>query len=184
MVCIVYTDDAEMGLSRQLCRRQFHGGLVIVAVSSIKKEAFGGGAAKDKHLGRAQRHGSYRIGSYEFDVLHLKLAPPMATYRIAIVLSVALAWELGGWARVQMADEEWWISLSLSIITRHQVYLLIVHDNTVSSTDGNRQAINLEPMISHSVISFAELRCLRFVLALTLSFLTSKSQDEAIVDES
>ena len=102
----MYTDDAEMGLSCQLCRRQFHCGLVIVAVSSIKKEAFGGGAAKDEHLSRAQRHGSYRIGSYEFDVLYLKLAPPMSTYCIAIVLSVALAWELGGWARVQMADKE------------------------------------------------------------------------------
>ena len=106
MVSILYTDDAEMGLSRQLCRRQLNSGLVIVAIPSIKQEAFGGGAAKDKHLGRAQRHGSYRVGSYEFDVLHLKLAPSMSTYRIAIVLSVALAWELGGWARVQMANRE------------------------------------------------------------------------------
>ena len=106
MARIVYTDDAEMGLSRQLCRRQLNSGLVIVAIPSIKQEAFGGGTAKDKHLGRAQRHGSYRVGSYEFDVLHLKLAPSMSTYCIAIVLSVALAWELGGWARVQMADGE------------------------------------------------------------------------------
>ena len=61
MTRIVYTDDAEMGLSSQLCRRHLNRGLVIVAASSIKEEAFGRGAAEYEHLGRAQRHSSYRI---------------------------------------------------------------------------------------------------------------------------
>ena len=61
MTRIVYTDDAEMGLSSQLCRRHLNCGLVIVAASSIKEEAFGRGAAEDEHLGRAQRHSSNRI---------------------------------------------------------------------------------------------------------------------------
>ena len=184
MTRIVYTDDAEMGLSRQLCRGHLNCGLVIVAASSIKEEAFGRGATEDEHLGWAQRHSSYRIWSYEFDVLDLKLSPSVATYRITIVLSVALAWELGGWARVQVADEKWWICLALSIITWHQVNLLVVHDNTAGTTDGDRQAVNLEPMVSHCVISFAELGRLRFVLALPLAFLASKGQNESIMDES
>ena len=61
MTRIVYTDDAEMGLSRQLCRGHLNCGLVIVAASSIKEEAFGRGATEDEHLGWAQRHSSYRI---------------------------------------------------------------------------------------------------------------------------
>ena len=61
MARIVYTDDAKMGLSRQLCSRHLNCGLVIVAASGIKEEAFDRGAAKDEHLGRAQRHSSYRI---------------------------------------------------------------------------------------------------------------------------
>ena len=172
-----------MGLSRQLCSRHLNCGLVIVAASGIKEEAFDRGTAEDEHLGRAKRHGSYRIGSYKFDVLDLKLVPSVTTYRIAIVLSIVLAWELSGWACVQMADEEWCIWLAFSIISRHQVDLLVVHDDTARATDWDRQAINLEPMVSHSVISLAELRRFRFVLALTLAFLASDSQNETIMDE-
>ena len=74
--------------------------------------------------------------------------------------------------------------MALSIITWHQVNLLVVHDNTAGTTDGNRQAVNLEPMVSHCVVGFAELGRLRFVLALPLAFLASKGQNESIMDES
>ena len=183
MAHIVYTDNAKMGLSRQLCCRNLYCGLVIVATSRIKKEALGRSAAEDEHLRWAQRHCSDRIWSYEFDVLDLKLAPSVAYYRIAVVLSVALAGELGGWARIQMAYEEWWICLALSIITGHQVYLLIIHDDTTRATTWNRQTINLEPVVSHCVVGLAELRRLRFVLTLSLALFATNGQNESIMDE-
>ena len=67
--------------------------------------------------------------------------------------------------------------MTLSTIPRHQVHLLVVHDDSAGVHNRDRQGVDLEPVIGHGVKGLAASRTLR------LSRLSSNSENEPIVDE-
>ena len=111
-------------------------------------------------------------------MLDLKLAPSMLSYAVAIPLLGGVAWELVGWTSVQTEDEETWAGCTVSIVTRHQVDFLIVHDDGTRAQTSPWKPINREPMIGYRVEGFTASRPLGFAR------LASHSKDKPIVDQS
>ena len=62
-------------------------------------------------------------------MLDLQLAPTMLTDNVAISLLGGVAWELVGRTRIQAEYEKTRASCAISVVTWHQVDLLVVHDN-------------------------------------------------------
>ena len=111
-------------------------------------------------------------------MLDLKLAPSMLSYAVAIPLLGGVAWELVGRTSVQTEDKETWAGCTISIVTRHQVDFLIVHDDGTRAQTSTWKPINRKPMVGYRIESLTASRPLGFAR------LASHSQDKPIVDQS
>ena len=102
----------------------------------------------------------------------------MLTNRVAVAQGAHVAGELSRWPSIKPADEERRRCLTLLTVAGHEINFLIVHDNgSRHAVISDRQAINLEPVVSHCVVRFAPSR------ALSLARLSSRGEDESIVHQ-